>query len=201
MEEKNSITVTLDSTIDEIFSGKNDTKPVCNCERVCTKGVSTDEGIEKLLEIFFKVKESLKGCIQIGITGSLALYYNGLVDPIKIKDLDIFVVGLSQDHIKFLQALEKVSPVKNRKSYFNGSSCEMFRFTLDGIEVDVFVEKNIRPVLWTNHLELGSFSISRVMDIVNAKRRHNRDKDFVQLMAIADSIMPVKSFIDRFLSK
>ena len=118
------------------------------------------------------------GCDQFLVTGSVAMLLYGLAyqcdEP---NDLDITMINPTPETIRILQALEAVNPLPNRPGY---GSDELFRFTMQGVQVDVFVEKEPVDALWYDWTQINT-----PMRIIQARAKLGRPKDIKSVCELA----------------
>lgn len=137
-----------------------------------------DDPFNKKLALVLKYKELLKAD-QFVITGSMALYYMGLQNFNSVKDIDIILVNPSEETRTLMEVLVKAHPPKIVSKY---PVQEIYRFSDDGIDIDVF---SIKTLITTKIQTTDGFLISPVPRLVEAKRSMNRLKDWLQLKKMA----------------
>lgn len=136
--------------------------------------------------------KTLLTCDQFVITGSYALSLMGLVEPSKVGDLDLLLVNPTDETKNILERLQKESPAKTSPS---GGSVQ-FIFMHDKTKVDVFFDtKKIDSDLFCDGVQ-----VNIVSNIISAKRKANRMKDWVQLRRIAGKVFNQSEFT-AFLDK
>lgn len=128
--------------------------------------------MKRYFDLIYKLRDlCIKDCEQFIVTGGVALERYGLVQSEEVSDLDIILVNPNEELLKTLRKLEQVSPIKDRCCYLAGKE-GLVRFTLDGINIDVFIEKTMKRCVYSEHL-----SLNPLMDILTAKKRYGRAKD------------------------
>lgn len=140
----------------------------------------------KELEII-KHYQKVFDCEQFILTGSTALKYHGLV--MSSNDIDIILVNPTNS---CLAVLDKLAPIgEKKKDYANARI-----FKHDEVKIDVFID--------SAKLDCCSYdgiNLSPVRDIIQAKKRIGRLKDFAQLRNIASSIITDKEILDSISLK
>lgn len=116
---------------------------------------------------------------QFVITGSLAMSFMGLVESKKVGDIDIILVNPTAETVELLKRLSESQPARTKVSEYKGES--MFIFQHDEVKIDVFIEK----IKIETELIVDGFSISPINKIIEAKKGHNRPKDWIQLMKLS----------------
>lgn len=128
-------------------------------------------------------------CDQFIITGSIALSLHGLT-PVKEKydDFDIIMSGVPTTTIEKLDLLSRVHKSQKNPSKYN--TPEMYRFNYKGTDVDVWIEPKRN-----NLLQYQGMFVSGIKEIIDAKKRFNRPKDWHQISEIAIGLLtpsPIK---------
>jgi hypothetical protein len=128
------------------------------------------------------------------LTGSFAL--NQLGFDVKVKDLDIALINPKGSTLEVLEELEKANPPKNLISYPTLlENKKIFRFIYEGVEVDVFIYRNL---VVTNTQTKCGINIAPVSHIVNEKKKLRRPKDMIQLLSLSKTIITDQEF-DSFV--
>jgi hypothetical protein len=127
-------------------------------------------------EEIIKHYKALLPCEQFVITGGYALQRMGLKD--RSDDIDIILVNPTKEAKDILKRLEKEYPAKS-----TGSE-NLSIFMHEQTKIDVFEEKNKLETL-----QVDGFEISTVKRIIEAKKRMNRPKDWIQLLNISRRII------------
>lgn len=133
---------------------------------------------------------------QFILTGSLALNCYGLVGDEDVKDLDIILVNPTADLRESLSLLEKISPAKNRNANYIGLRDDLFRFSVNDVNVDVFIKTEKREIVYYQSMPLNLIDY-----IISAKKEMGRLKDYIQLMELANKFITTSEFIDKLKSK
>jgi hypothetical protein len=124
------------------------------------------------------------------LTGTFALQKLGF--DVKVKDLDIILVNPKQSTLETLAALEKANPPKNLLDYPTPlENKKIFRFIYEGVEIDVFIHKNL--TVTGIQTECG-LKLAPLNHIVNAKKSLGRAKDVVQLLKLSRNIITDEEF-------
>lgn len=124
------------------------------------------------------------------LTGTFALSQIGF--NVKVKDLDIILVNPTHSTLEVLESLEKANPPKNLLDYPTTLENKgIFRFLHEGIEVDVFINRNS---VSTNTQTNCGLKIANVKHIVDAKKMLGRPKDYIQLLSLSRGIMNDEEF-------
>jgi 23S rRNA A1618 N6-methylase RlmF len=141
-------------------------------------------------EEIIKHYKTLLPCEQFVVTGGYALQRIGLTD--KSDDIDIVLVNPTEEAKNSLERLQKEYPAKTTPSP-GGKLLAIFMH--EQIKIDVFEEnKKIET------LTVDGFEISTVKKIVEAKKRMNRSKDWIQLLSISRKIITKTEFY-RYVDK
>lgn len=131
--------------------------------------------------------QTLLTCEQFLLTGSKALSLMGLVDTNNVGDIDIILVNPTDEAKSILARLQKDNPAKT-KPISGGKVAYIFMH--EGIKVDVFIEdKMVRTVLNADGILLNPAD-----RIVQAKKKSDRLKDWIQLRKIANKIVSAGEF-------
>jgi hypothetical protein len=130
---------------------------------------------------------------QFVLTGSTVFEAYGLIPKGSSKDIDIVLYEPSEEALKIAQNLQENFPCK--KKPFEGSKVK-FIFSYNGFKVDIFITSKKRETLIT----LEGIELSKIQDIIEAKKSSARFKDFIQLRTIARSIFKeedLQIFLDK----
>ena len=119
------------------------------------------------------------GCDLI-ITGSLALHLHGLTFLDAPKDLDLILVNPTEEEKAKLKLMNNLSPAKNYPDFVPESAV---RFQYRGIDVDVFYTEKRDFLMYEN------YPISLIPDIIAAKKKHNRKKDWQMFSKVAIELL------------
>ena len=135
------------------------------------------------MEEIFKELRALFACDALIITGSQALKKYGLVT--KATDIDIILINPTVDTKERLHNLQAEFPAATKaqfedESYGDHSLISIFKWK--GLKVDVFVSTG-EPFL-----TIDGFNYATIDNIVKAKLRAGRLKDWLQLRKIAARI-------------
>ncbi len=135
------------------------------------------------MEEIFKELRALFACDGLIITGSQALKKYGLVT--KAKDLDIILINPTVDTVERLHNLQEEFPAATKaqfenETYEDHSLLAIFKWK--GLKVDVFGSDG-EP-----YLTIDGFNYATIDNIVKAKLRAGRLKDWLQLRKIASRI-------------
>lgn len=135
------------------------------------------------MEEIFKELRALFACDALIITGSQALKKYGLVT--KATDIDIILINPTVDTEERLHNLQAEFPAATKaqfedESYGDRSLISIFKWK--GLKVDVFVSTG-EPFL-----TIDGFNYATIDNIVKAKLRAGRLKDWLQLRKIAAKI-------------
>lgn len=142
------------------------------------------------METIIKHYQTLLTCEQFIVTGSLALSKYGLVEPSKVGDLDLLLINPTKETKDLLERLQKDNPADTLPS---GGSVS-FIFMHEKTKIDIFFEeKKIDNLPLIN----GVF-FNRIDRIIQAKKKSNRLKDWVQLKKMAKLFYEQSSF-DKFI--
>jgi hypothetical protein len=124
------------------------------------------------------------------LTGTFALQKLGF--DVKVKDLDIILVNPKQSTLEILETLETANPPKNLLNYPTPLECKpIFRFIYEGVEIDVFIHKNV--TVTGIQTECG-LKLAPLNHIVNAKKSLGRPKDMIQLLKLSKEIITNDEF-------
>lgn len=137
----------------------------------------------KNLEII-KHYQTIFSCDQFILTGSIALKFHGL-DIDSASDIDIILVNPTEECKKIIEKLEKKS---NRRNTYKLNDAYFFEH--EGVKIDIFIK--------TTKMNCCSYEgvfINPIKNIVEAKKKLARTKDFAQLRKIASSIFTEKELI------
>lgn len=134
-------------------------------------------------------------CGQFIITGSIALSLHGLI-PVKedYDDIDIIMVDVPTTTIEKLDLLSRVHKSQKNPSIYNTPN--MYRFTYKGVDVDVWIEPKRNNLLMYN-----GFWVSGVKEIIDAKKRFGRAKDYIQINDIVVDLLTPLGRINPIDSK
>lgn len=127
------------------------------------------------LEIAKRYEVLLK-CEQLLISGSTALRHYGLTDK-EGGDLDLVLVNPTEEALSVLKSIQEGFPART-KPYPDGSVS--FIFMHDGVKVDIFIRDKKLP----NPFEINGVKLDSIKNIIEAKRKMNRLKDWAQLRNI-----------------
>lgn len=131
-------------------------------------------------------------CGQFIITGSIALSLHGLI-PVKedYDDIDIIMVDIPTTTIEKLDLLSRVHKSHKNPSTYNTPN--MYRFNYRGVDVDVLIESKRN-----DQMMYCGFWVSGVKEIINAKKRIGRPKDYkhindivIDLLSPLDTLKPI----------
>lgn len=142
---------------------------------------------KKLPDIMRVIKqlETHLTCEKFVVTGSVALSLMDIEMPnSKINDIDLVLVNPDESA---LEHLKKISQSFKEDEYPDNE--DQFRFEYSEYKVDVFVADSCNT-----SLQVEGVYISGLMDLVNAKKKYGRTKDYLQLKYIADRIMNKEDF-------
>lgn len=133
---------------------------------------------EKDLMFLNELKQEFP-CEQFIITGSIALSLHGLTPTQeKYDDFDIIMAGVSTSTIEKLDLLSRVH--KSHKNPSKYETTDMYRFNYKGTDVDVWLEPKRN-----NLLQYKGIFVSGIKEIIDAKKRFNRSKDWLQINEMA----------------
>lgn len=127
---------------------------------------------------------SLVECDKFIVTGSHVLHLNGLVD--KVGDLDVVLVGATEESIEMLRRLEKdgkYAIIESNKDYPNQAT--IIRIEYLGLKIDFFLDTVGEA---QTQIKLDKFYIATVSSIIAAKKSYGRLKDWIQLRKMAKGI-------------
>lgn len=117
-------------------------------------------------------------CKELIVTGSHVLHLMGMSDDAP-GDLDILLVEPTNSAVAMLKRLESEGPFKQIESY-EGTEL-LVRIEYDGIKVDFFSVKH-KDI---KYIQTKDCCIATVGQIVKAKKKYGRLKDWVQLRNMA----------------
>lgn len=122
-------------------------------------------------------------CGQFIITGSIALSLHGLI-PAKedYNDIDIIIADPLQSTTEKLELLSRVNESHKNPSAYNTPN--MYRFNYRGVDVDVWIESKRNDLMM-----YCGFWVSGVKEIINAKKRFGRPKDYKQINDIVIDLL------------
>lgn len=127
-----------------------------------------------MIEII-KHYKTLLPCDQFVITGSFAMSLYGLLDKNKVGDLDLILVNPTDEAKNILERLQKDQPAKTKP---NSGGNVSYIFMHEKTKIDVFIVS--APVL-DNGLSFNDCMVNPIDNIVKAKKKYNRMKDWIQL--------------------
>ena len=133
---------------------------------------------------------SILPCEQLLLTGSSAIKAYGLCDS--AKDLDLIMVNPTEEAKSMAFNLQKAHPIPSLPYPFDAA----YRFTLDGVNVDLFIEPSTVPDCVSFH----GVDLNPIKRIVAAKKQMNRAKDIKQLRKMASRIITnaeIQSWLDK----
>jgi predicted nucleotidyltransferase len=132
----------------------------------------------KKTEIYYHYKSIIKA-EKFVLTGSTVLHLHGLTKK-EPQDIDIILVNPDETSIEILKRLQETTN-PNFKHY-DGT---MFQIKHEATNVDFFIVSELKE----KTLELkDGIEMSLVMPIIKAKKSYSRDKDVLDLMAMAKNI-------------
>jgi hypothetical protein len=155
----------------------------------------------KAIEIFTQIKDKLE--CKCYLTGSLALsLYGFYLELTNNTDLDIVIVDPTEGDKKLLQNLQDLSPI----SQYQNETCQYlkhriwevkYQFMLSNIKVDVFIDEKKLHInedfiyKWQHCYDCSTINIplNSIFNILNAKKRMNRRKDWSVIYKISQQIM------------
>lgn len=161
------------------------------------------------LKIFKQIKDKLE--CKCYLTGSLALHLYGFnLELTNNTDLDIIIVNPTENDKKLFKNLQDLSPIPQ----YQNSTCQYlknqiweveYQFILSGVKVDIFIDNcdlHINQEFiykWNYNCGNSSFllvdiPLNPIFNILNAKKRLNRRKDWSVIYRITQQIM--KGFED-----
>ena len=143
------------------------------------------------MENIIKHYQTLLPAEQFVITGSLALFYMGLVEKKNVGDIDIILVNPTDESLNILQRLAKEQPAKTK-----ASGIDAVIFQHENTKVDVFFSKERIQT----SLKVGDFEISTADHIIKEKQKVGRIKDWIQLRKISRKLFIQEEF-EKFLNK
>lgn len=139
--------------------------------------------MKQKIKIAKELKELMKA-EQFVVTGSVALAYQGLIDPEKCHDVDILVYNPCGAGLAYL--MENGTGI----NYGDEEEDQLFIFKRDGVEVNIWVF--MQPISVREFTQSASgLHYSTVMRILMAKSHFGRDKDYKQIMAVAERILSI----------
>lgn len=118
------------------------------------------------------------------ITGSLALYIQGLTEDVP-EDVDLVMNYISINAAEKLQGLSQLFPIypnipEETKSYWEVE----YQFILCGVKYDIFYAPAVEMTfMWSG------FRINAAGNVIKAKKRMNRLKDLKALAKMAASLI------------
>jgi hypothetical protein len=136
------------------------------------------------MENIIKHFKALVLCEQFIVTGSFALHMYGLTD--QPKDLDIILVNPQPESIDALKRLMEANHCKTKP--IEGSDLIAI-IKHNDVKIDFF-----KSTKRQNTLQTTSFEMAKVSDIVAAKKRIGRLKDWEQLRRISNKILSNDEF-------
>jgi hypothetical protein len=136
------------------------------------------------MENIIKHFKALVLCEQFIVTGSFALHMYGLTD--QPKDLDIILVNPQPESIDALKRLMEANHCKTKP--IEGSDLIAI-IKHNDVKIDFF-----KSTKRQNTLQTTSFEMAKVSDIVAAKKRIGRLKDWEQLRRISNKILSKDEF-------
>lgn len=175
--------------------------------------------------VFKTVEPILTGSLALHLYGlsvkepldlDIILIDNGEVDFGKIIErIELLVESNHNVHNKSEYTLNSCSGTRNSVRMINGKIEEtLYRFVYRDADVDVFIYReigNLSNLKQENSNYIGALNfpisiingiqVSSLPDIISAKLRMKRTKDFIQLMQLKDSITPeTKQLMKHFFS-
>ena len=155
---------------------------------VTRKLIKTEEVIKQMPSIYDHFSRIIK-CDEMIVTGSAALHTYGLAT--KVSDIDIIVVRATTEAIEILKKLQEAEESKHLIIEYEGvRNEELIRIMFNGIKIDFFIV----PVT-EEHLTLANgVRIATISRIINAKKGHNRFKDWFQLIHLAKQFATESEF-------
>jgi hypothetical protein len=145
--------------------------------------------MKKILDLFLKLEDKLECKAYLAGSAALSLLgAYGATGPVdQIKDLDMVLSTPTDEDVKFLDMLQSLCP--NSKFGSPGVGWEVkWQFSMDGIAVDIFVnEPGVFSVgSYLQYVHAGKpIMLNTLPNIIAAKKRLNRSKDWKQLNAIS----------------
>jgi len=128
-------------------------------------------------------------CDKLIVTGSYALYRLGLCKD--FEDLDIVLENPTPVTLELLDRRMENAPAKTKPMSEYEDSNLYAIYMRDGIKIDVFLSNKCKTI----GTDRG-YALSTVDEIISAKLRANRIKDWKQLRKMALRIFPEKSFMN-----
>lgn len=128
-------------------------------------------------------------CEQFLLTGSQALFCYGLVEEEKVGDLDILLINPTGEALNILSRLQESSPARTKPS--DGGEVS-YIFQHGDVKVDIFISKEKIQ----NVLQFEGIDLNPIKNIVNAKKKANRAKDWFQLRKLSRIFFKPEQFTD-----
>jgi hypothetical protein len=110
------------------------------------------------------------------VVGSHCFNKYGLMDPGSIKDIDIILVGPTEEAESFLKRAEEADPIDLPK--YPGQP-QMYAFYWNGRRVNVFINSG------EHFLEIDEIKWGMILNTVKAKKSYGRPKDWAHLYRLA----------------
>lgn len=107
-------------------------------------------------------------CNRFIITGSLALYYHGLILP-NPKDVDLIMLGLNDKGKAVLSNLQK----QRNPDYPESET--LYSISYKGIDVDIFLNRIASDSNFLYTVDM--IRVDTIQNVIKAKQRINRTKD------------------------
>ena len=126
---------------------------------------------------------------QFVVTGSLAMSFMGLVKKEEVGDIDIILIKPTPETIELLKRLVENQPARTKAPEYKSE--EMFIFQHDDVKIDIFAQYGNKI---ETELMVDGFLISPIKRIIEAKRSHNRPKDWIQLLKLSQVFFNQKDF-------
>lgn len=140
------------------------------------------------LDIIHELKERIE-CEMLVVTGSIALAFQGLIEPNECRDIDMLLYNPTPNGIAILNSLD------NQAIDYGDDNleCTIYIFKYKGQEINIFHLTNTHPKNYC--LSPSGLAYSTVMPIIKAKQGYATagvEKHKRQLEALAGRIIKVK---------
>lgn len=150
---------------------------------------------EKLTEIK-RLKTLFFDCEQFVLTGSTVVEMQGLCSS--SADIDIILIEPSTATKNLLRQLVTDLPAKSNSVKIMEEK-GFHSFTDNCFKVDVFIQPKTDG-LYDSRLTYDGITLSPIINLVQAKKSHNRLKDILQLRAWAEKLHDPARLIENLIS-
>lgn len=127
------------------------------------------------------------------VTGSLALAKYGLLKSSDVKDLDILLSNPTGECLERLKKLDMDHRATKDLSEYPEPDGTQFNFIFNTKKVDVFIIND------EDSLRIDGIEWALIPNIVSAKLKFNRPKDWIQLRRVSRVLFKQEAF-DKFLN-